>query len=146
MKLSEHSILTIDGEEKSLAEYENKTVIVVNTASKCGFTPQYESLEKIHRENENVAVIAFPCNQFGDQEPGSEQEIKEFCTTKYDVTFLMSSRVDVNGEHPHPLYTWLKEKAGVGDIGWNFSKFVVSPHSETVKFYNPDVRPEDIEL
>jgi glutathione peroxidase len=146
MKLSKYSILTIDGEEKSLAEFETKTVLVVNTASSCGFTPQYEALEKIHREKENVVVIGFPCNQFGDQERGSDAEIKDFCTTNYDVTFLMSSKVDVNGDNPHPLFTWLKEKASVGDIEWNFSKFVVSPHSETVKFYNPDVKPENIEL
>ena len=146
MKLSNYSILTIDGKFKSLEEYENKTVIVVNTASKCGFTSQYESLEKIYRENENVVVIGFPCNQFGDQEPGSDQDIKEFCTTKYDVTFPMSSKVEVNGDDIHPLYTWLKEKTEIKDISWNFSKFVVSPHSETVKFYSPDVKPEDIPL
>jgi glutathione peroxidase len=146
MKLYNHSILSIDGKEVSLEEYENKTVIVVNTASKCGFTPQYEGLEKIHKENENVVVIGFPCNQFGGQEPGPEQEIKEFCSTKYDVTFLMSSRIDVNGEGTHPLYVWLKERAGVDEISWNFCKFVVSPKSETVTFYNPGVEPQDIKL
>ncbi len=146
MKLSQHTILTIDGETKSLEEYENKTVIVVNTASNCGFTSQYEALENINKSREDVAIIAFPCNQFGEQEPGSEEEIKQFCESKYDVTFLMSSKVDVNGEGSHPLYVWLKEKAGVEDISWNFSKFVVSPKSESVKFYNPDVKPEDIEL
>lgn len=146
MKLSQHSILTIDGETKSLEEYENKTVIVVNTASNCGFTSQYEALEKINKSREDVAVIGFPCNQFGEQELGTEAEIKDFCQSKYDVTFLMSSKVDVNGEDPHPLYVWLKEKAGVEDIAWNFSKFVVSPNSETVKFYNPDVNPEDMDL
>jgi glutathione peroxidase len=146
MKLSDHSILTIDGQEVRLNEYDNKTVVVVNTASKCGFTRQYEGLEKIHRENEDVVVIGFPCNQFGGQEPGPEQEIKEFCTTKYDVTFPMSSRIDVNGPGTHPLYTWLKEKSGVNEISWNFCKFVVSPKSQTVTFYNSDVEPEDIKL
>ena len=146
MKLSNYSILTIDGETKSLEEYDSKTVLVVNTASKCGFTNQYEALEKISQEKENVVVIGFPCNQFGMQEAGSEEEIKEFCTSNYGVTFLMSSKVDVNGEDPHPLYVWLKEQAGVDEIGWNFCKFVVTPGSEKVTFYASDVKPEDIEL
>jgi len=146
MKLSQHSILTIDGETKSLEEYDTKTVLVVNTASKCGFTSQYEALEKISREKENVIVIGFPCNQFGEQEAGSEEEIKEFCSSNYGVTFLMSSKVDVNGDGQHPLYLWLKEQAGIDEIGWNFSKFVVTPGSEKVTFYGSDVKPEDIEL
>ena len=146
MKLSQHAILTIDGETLGLEAYENKTVLVVNTASNCGFTHQYESLEKIHKEREDVVVIGFPCNQFGDQEPEMEEKIKDFCTTQYGVTFLMSSKVDVNGDDPHPLFTWLKEQAGIDEIPWNFSKFVVTPHSEKVTFYNPDVKPEDIEF
>jgi len=146
MKLSQHSILTIDGETKSLEQYDNKTVIVVNTASKCGYTSQYEDLESLNKSNEDVVIIGFPCNQFGEQEPGDEAEIKEFCSSKYDVTFLMSSKVDVNGEGEHPLYTWLKEQASVEEIPWNFSKFVVSPKSESVKFYGPDVKPQDLEI
>jgi glutathione peroxidase len=140
---------TIDGEEQPLSAYEGKVLLVVNTASKCGFTPQYEGLEKLHREfaDAGLTVLGFPCDQFGHQEPGDEAEIKQFCSLTYDVTFPMFAKIDVNGDETHPLYEWLKsEQRGVlgGRIKWNFTKFLVDRSGRPVKRFAPNAAPEDL--
>jgi glutathione peroxidase len=140
---------TIDGEEQALSTYQGKVLLVVNVASKCGFTPQYAGLEKLHREfaDAGLAVLGFPCDQFGHQEPGDEAEIKDFCSTTYDVTFPMFAKIDVNGDDTHPLYEWLKsEQRGVlgGRIKWNFTKFLVDRTGQPVRRYAPNTAPEDI--
>src|SRR5579862_8652418 len=120
---------TIDGSEQSLEEYRDQVLLIVNVASKCGFTPQYTGLEALHRKlhARGFSVLGFPCDQFGAQEPGSESEIKSFCTTKYDVTFPLYSKIDVNGPGAHPLYNYLKHSQpgilGSEAIKWNFTKF-----------------------
>lgn len=141
----------IDGNERSLAEWRGKTLLIVNVASKCGFTPQYTGLEALWRKyrDKDVAVLGFPCDQFGHQEPGDEAEIKNFCSTSYDVSFPMFAKIEVNGENTHPLYRWLK-KEGKGILGseaikWNFTKFLIDDHGEVVKRYAPTDTPEKIE-
>jgi len=141
----------IDGAERSLEEWRGKTLLIVNVASKCGFTPQYKGLEELwrkHREK-GVAVLGFPCDQFGHQEPGDEAAIKQFCSTTYDVTFPMFAKIDVNGENTHPLYQWLKKEAkgllGSESIKWNFTKFLVDAEGGVVKRYAPNDTPEKIE-
>lgn len=140
----------IQGETVPLAQYKGKTLLIVNVASKCGFTPQYKELEEIYREyhNQGLEILAFPCNQFGSQEPGDAEEIKNFCNLNYDVTFPMFSKVDVNGENTAPLYSFLKESLpgilGSKAIKWNFTKFLIDksgvPHSR----YAPTDKPKDI--
>jgi len=140
----------IDGQETSLAAYKGKTLLVVNTASKCGFTPQYTGLEKLSKEfqDQGLVVLGFPCDQFGHQEPGDEAEIKNFCSLTYDVSFPMFAKVDVNGPHAHPLFKWLKaEKSGLlglEGIKWNFTKFLVGPDGAVLKRYAPTDTPEKI--
>ena len=142
---------TIDGVEQSLASYRGKPLLVVNVASKCGFTPQYAGLEALYRKfhAQGLEVLGFPCDQFGHQEPGDESAIKNFCSTSYDVTFPMYSKIDVNGANAHPLYQWLKsEKAGVlgtEAIKWNFTKFLIDRTGAVVKRYAPTDTPEKIE-
>lgn len=125
---------------------QGKLVLVVNTASQCGFTPQYAGLEALHRQyaGKGLAVLGFPCNQFGAQEPGGPQEIGEFCRKNYGVSFQMFDKIDVNGRAAHPLYQWLKTEAGGGDIEWNFVKFLVGPDGAPIRRYPPKARPEDI--
>jgi glutathione peroxidase len=141
----------IDGNERSLGEWRGKTLLIVNVASKCGFTPQYQGLEALWRKHrdQGVAVLGFPCDQFGHQEPGDEAQIKQFCSTTYDVTFPMFAKIDVNGEHAHPLYQWLKKQAkgllGSESIKWNFTKFLVDAQGKVVKRYAPNDAPEKIE-
>ncbi len=138
------------GKTLNLADYKGKVLLVVNTASKCGFTPQYEGLEALHRQyaDQGFEVIAFPCNQFGAQEPGDEEEIKNFCSLTYDVSFPMFAKIDVNGDKAHPLYKWLKsEKAGLlglEGIKWNFTKFLVGKDGQVLKRYAPTDTPEKI--
>ena len=140
----------IDGQDKSLADYRGKAMLVVNTASKCGFTPQYTGLEKLSQEfkDQGLVVLGFPCDQFGHQEPGDEAEIKNFCSLTYDVSFPMFAKVDVNGPKAHPLFQWLKsEKAGLlglEGIKWNFTKFLVGPDGTVLKRYAPTDTPEKI--
>ncbi len=140
----------IDGNERSLAEWRGKVLLVVNVASKCGFTPQYEGLEKLWRSqrDQGLAVLGFPCDQFGHQEPGDEAEIKNFCSTSYDVTFPMFAKVEVNGEGTHPLYKWLKSEGkgilGSESIKWNFTKFLVGRDGQVVKRYAPTDTPDKI--
>ena len=140
----------ITGSEISLGDYAGKVLLIVNTASKCGFTPQYEGLEKLHEKykDKGLAVLGFPCNQFGAQEPGNETEIQQFCQTSYDVKFPMFAKVDVNGANTHPVYRVLKSAAkgllGTERIKWNFTKFLVDRNGKVVDRYAPTTKPENI--
>ena len=145
------SAKTIDGAEQSLDAYKGKAMLVVNVASKCGFTPQYTGLEKLHRnyEKDGLVVLGFPCDQFGHQEPGNEEEIKNFCSLSYDVSFPMYAKVEVNGAKAHPFWQWLKKEKGgllgMDGIKWNFTKFLVDKNGKVVKRYAPTDTPEKIE-
>lgn len=144
------SAKTIDGKEASLDTYKGKVTLVVNVASKCGFTPQYKGLEAIHKQfkDRGFAVLGFPCDQFGHQEPGDEQEIMNFCSLTYDVSFPMFAKIKVNGDDAHPLYKHLKSEAtgllGTEGIKWNFTKFLVGKDGKVVKRYGSIDKPEDI--
>lgn len=148
--LHEFTMTTIDGASQSLREYEGKAVLVVNVASKCGLTPQYEGLERLHETYGGLAVLGFPCNQFGAQEPGTEAEVKAFCTTNYGVRFPMFAKLEVNGEGAHPLYQWLTsqstEPEGSGPILWNFGKFLIGKDGTVLARFSPKVAPESPEL
>jgi glutathione peroxidase len=137
------------GEEVSLSRFEGQVLLIVNTASACGFTPQYGGLEALYREfgPRGFSVLGFPCNQFGRQEPGTEMEIGEFCASKYDVTFPMFAKIDVNGTSAHPLYQYLKaERSGLlgSAIKWNFTKFLVDRVGMVVARHAPTARPEGL--
>jgi glutathione peroxidase len=143
------SARTLDGAETTLDAYRGKVLLIVNTASKCGFTPQYTGLEKLHKTYaaQGFEVLGFPCDQFGHQEPGDADEIRNFCTTKYDVSFPLFAKVEVNGAHAHPLWAWLKsEKTGFlgGAIKWNFTKFLVGRDGEVKERFPPTTTPESI--
>lgn len=148
--LHEFTMTTIDGAPQSLREYEGKAVLVVNVASKCGLTPQYEGLERLHETYGGLAVLGFPCNQFGAQEPGTEAEVKEFCTTNYGVRFPMFAKLEVNGAGAHPLYQWLTsqstEPEEAGPIQWNFGKFLIGKDGKVLARFGPKVAPESPEL
>jgi glutathione peroxidase len=141
---------SLDGKPVDLAQYRGQVLLVVNTASKCGFTPQYQGLEKLHRElhGRGLDVLGFPCNQFGQQEPGDESEIGAFCEKNYGVTFPMFAKVDVNGDGAHPLWQHLKASApgvlGTEAIKWNFTKFLVGRDGKVVHRYAPTTKPEEI--
>lgn len=172
MSIYNYSIIDRNGSEVSLKDYKGKTLIIVNTATGCGFTPQYEGLEKLYKEyhDKGLEVIDIPCNQFGSQAPGSDDEIHEFCTLKYNTSFDQFTKSDVNGENELPLYTYLKEQIkedkidglknkiamkGIekiskttkkdGDIKWNFTKFLVDKEGKVIERYSPTFKPEDIE-
>ena len=138
------------GNEVSLDQFRGKPVLIVNTASKCGFTPQYEGLQKLHEDlgAQGLVVLGFPCDQFAHQEPGNDSDIEQFCSLNYGVTFRLSTKVEVNGGNADPVFRFVKEQAG-GMLGsaikWNFTKFLVSPDGETVKRYSPTTKPADIE-
>ena len=142
---------TISGEEQSLAAYRGKVLLIVNVASKCGFTPQYAGLEALQRKlsDRGFAVLGFPCDQFGHQEPGSEAEIKEFCNLNYDVSFPLYAKVSVNGAAAHPLYQHVKHAApgvlGTEAVKWNFTKFLVDREGQVVRRYAPTDKPEGLE-
>jgi glutathione peroxidase len=144
-------VQTIDGETTKLDRYRGKTMLIVNVASRCGYTPQYEALEALYRKykDRNFVVLGFPCNQFGRQEPGSEAEIQAFCERHYGVTFPMFAKVDVNGDNAHPLYRYLKSHKkgllGRQAIAWNFTKFLVGRNGTVLRRYGPRRAPEDIE-
>lgn len=149
MSIYDYKVKDITGKDVSLDQYKGKFLVVVNVASKCGFTPQYEGLEAMYKELKGkVEVLGFPCNQFGAQEPGDEKEIQSFCSLTYNVSFPMFAKVDVNGENAAPLYKFLKgEKPGVlgtEAIKWNFTKFLVNDKGEVVKRYAPTDSPEKI--
>ena len=143
-------VVTIDGDEKTFGEVAGKYTLVVNVASKCGFTPQYKGLESLYRrlKDRGLEVLGFPCDQFGHQEPGDEDEIKSFCSLTYDVTFPMFEKVDVNGANAHPLFKALKKGApgllGTEAVKWNFTKFLVDDKGHVVKRYAPTEAPEAI--
>ena len=142
---------TNDGKPKSLGDYRGKVMLIVNTASKCGLTPQFEGLEELHEKyaDKGLAVLGFPCNQFGGQDPGTDAEILSFCQLKYDVKFQMFSKIDVNGSTAHPLYQFLKKEApgllGSEGIKWNFTKFLVDREGNVVERFAPTVTPKDLE-
>jgi len=149
MALYDIPISTLDGSPSSLAPFKGKTLLLVNVASKCGLTPQYEGLEKLQETygDKGFSVLGFPCNQFGGQEPGSSDEIAEFCSTTYGVSFPLFEKIDVNGQGRHPIYdelTQVEDAEGTaGDIQWNFEKFLVSPAGEVVARFRPRTAPED---
>ncbi|MDY0273007.1 MAG: glutathione peroxidase [Advenella sp.] len=149
--LYDFSATKANGATLELSSLKGKTLLIVNVASNCGFTPQYNGLEKLYQtyKKQGFEIIAFPCNQFGHQEPGSNEEIISFCQLNYDVSFTIMSKIDVNGSHEHPLYTWLKkEKRGVlgsQNIKWNFTKFLINRQGEVIKRYAPVTKPEQIE-
>ena len=172
MSIFNYSIVDRKGKEVSLKEYKGKTIIIVNTATGCGFTPQYEGLEKLYKKyhGKGLEIIDIPCNQFGNQAPGTDDEIHEFCALKYNTSFDQFTKADVNGENEIPLYTYLKEQIkedeiegiknklamkGVekiskttkndGDIKWNFTKFLVDKEGKVIERYSPTYKPEDME-
>ncbi|MET3695912.1 glutathione peroxidase [Bacillus oleivorans] len=156
-----------NGSEISLKEFKGNVLLVVNTASQCGLTPQYEGLEKLYQtyKDDGLKVLGFPCNQFGGQEPGTDEEIRNFCSVNYNVTFPLFQKIEVNGERAHPLYTYLKQQAPIdsnfkvssneyqesakdssdSSIQWNFTKFLLDREGNVVKRFSPDTKPEDIE-
>lgn len=147
--LHDFTATTLDGREQPLSAYAGKVVLVVNTASRCGFTPQYEGLEQLWRgfREDGLVVLGFPCDQFGHQEPGSEEEIADFCSRNYGVTFPMSAKVDVNGPGAHPLWSWLREEKGgiMGDdIKWNFTKFLVGRDGRVIRRFAPKTSPAQL--
>ena len=147
----DYSAQLLSGEEVPLSSFKPKVLLIVNTASKCGFTPQYSGLEKLHKEfgGRGFEVLAFPCNQFGGQEPGDAETIAKFCSLLYDVTFPIFAKVEVNGKGAHPLFRFLKEakpgSLGTKAIKWNFTKFLVNRDGEPVERYGPRTPPEKLE-
>jgi glutathione peroxidase len=152
MSVYDYSAKTLDGQDASLADYRGQVLLIVNTASKCGFTPQYEGLETLYRDykHKGFTVLAFPCNQFGAQEPGNAEEIANFCSLTYDVTFPVLAKIDVNGPSAHPLYAYLKHEQkgllGTEAIKWNFTKFLIGRDGEVVERFAPTTKPEDLKL
>ena len=150
MSLYDIDLVTIDGTPQKMEVYRGKTLLIVNVASQCGYTPQYEGLQALYEQfkDRGFVVLGFPCNQFGQQEPGGEAEIEQFCTSKFSVTFPMFAKIDVNGANAHPLYQYLKsEKPGIlgtEAIKWNFTKFLVGPDGTVLKRYAPNDKPETI--
>jgi glutathione peroxidase len=141
---------TLDGKPVQLKQYTGKALLIVNTASKCGFTPQYAGLEEVYKRfaDRGLVVLGFPCNQFGEQEPGSATEIGAFCEKNYGVSFPMFEKVEVNGDQAHPLYRWLKDEApgllGSKGIKWNFTKFLIDRNGQVKARYAPQTKPEDL--
>ena len=144
-------VTTIEGKQIKLALYQGKVILIVNVASQCGFTGQYDGLEMLYRKyvDQGLVILGFPCNQFGAQEPGSEEEIMNFCRLNYGVTFPMFAKIDVNGPNTHPLYILLKNERpgflGSGAIKWNFTKFLVDRDGNIVERYSPSTKPAEIE-
>lgn len=150
MRIYDIEVKDIEGKRVKLQKYESKVMLIVNVASRCGYTNQYEGLQRLHEKyaKDGLSILAFPCNQFLSQEPGTEEEIKNFCTMNFGVTFDIFSKIDVNGENTHPLYRYLKESAGgfmVDTIKWNFTKFLVDRDGKVIKRYAPSTKPQEIE-
>ena len=150
MKIYDFKVRNAQGEEVPMTEFKGKVLLIVNTATGCGFTPQYEGLQKLYDKykDRGLEILDFPCNQFGHQAPGTEQEIQEFCTLKYKTTFPLFAKIDVNGENADPLFVYLKTQQGgfLGDdIKWNFTKFLISRDGTVVDRYAPVTKPESIE-
>ena len=152
MSIYDYSAKTLDGQDVNLADYRGQVLLIVNTASKCGFTPQYEGLEALYKayKDRGFTVLAFPCNQFGAQEPGDAAEIANFCSLTYDVSFPVMSKIDVNGADAHPLYRFLKKEQkgvlGTEAIKWNFTKFLIGKDGQVVDRFAPTVKPEDLKV
>lgn len=150
MSIYDFSATNIKGQEVNLSDYEDKVLLIVNTASKCGFTPQFEGLEGLHQELEEqgLVILGFPCNQFGSQDPGADEKIEEFCQLNYGVSFPMFSKIDVNGSSEHPLYNYMKTEArgvlGSKAIKWNFTKFLINRQGVVIKRYAPNDKPQSI--
>lgn len=150
MDIYDYSVKAQDGSEVSLADYQGKVLLIVNTATGCGFTPQYEGLQDLYEkyQSQGLEILDFPCNQFGHQAPGSDEEITDFCQSRYGVTFRQFKKIEVNGDGEEPLYTFLKsQKKGVmgNNIKWNFTKFLVDRKGNVVERFAPTVTPEKIE-
>lgn len=150
MSIYDIEVKDIDGKTLKLEKYKGRVMLIVNVASHCGYTGQYAGLEELHKKyaSKGLSVLGFPCNQFLSQEPGTEEEIKNFCTTKFGVEFDMFSKIDVNGDNTHPLYVYLKKKNGgflTDAIKWNFTKFLVDREGNVLKRYAPSTKPKDIE-
>jgi glutathione peroxidase len=150
MKLDDFSVKSINGEMKSMSDYSGKVLLIVNVASKCGFTKQYSGLQSLYAQHaaRGLVVLGFPCDQFGHQEPGDDQEIESFCQTQFEVTFPMFSKIDVNGDDASPLYKWLKSiqpgLLGTEAIKWNFTKFLLGRDGQVIKRYAPMQTPESL--
>lgn len=150
--LHDFTLPTLEGDERSLSEHAGKVALVVNVASACGLTPQYEGLEKLQRSlgERGFVVLGFPCNQFGAQEPGTAEQIREFCSTRYDVSFPMYGKLEVNGANRSPLYAWLTSEAtapdGPGDVKWNFAKFLIGRDGKVIARFAPTVAPTSPEI
>lgn len=150
MNFYEIAVTAIDGRRQTLADFRGQVLLIVNVASQCGFTPQYTALEQLYQQHKDqgFSVLGFPCDQFGHQEPGDEAEIQQFCSTKFNVTFPMFAKIEVNGPGAHPLYQFLKsEKSGLlgtEAIKWNFTKFLINRQGDVVKRYAPTTTPEKI--
>jgi glutathione peroxidase len=146
------SAKTIDGKEYNFSQLKDKVVLIVNTASKCGFTPQYHELEKLHKElhSEGLVILGFPCGQFNNQELANETDIAQFCSLNYDLTFQMMAKIDVNGSNTHPVFEFLKNRAtgifGSKNIKWNFTKFLINRNAKTIVRYAPLVKPLSLEI
>lgn len=150
MSVYDFSAKTMLGKEKSLADYKGKVLLIVNTASECGFTPQFEGLQKLFEtyEDQGFEILGFPCNQFNNQDPGTDAEISHFCQRNYGVTFQMFSKVDVKGENTHPLFVYLTQEAKgmlTKQIKWNFTKFLIDKNGEVIDRFAPQTKPENIE-
>ena len=150
MKIYDFKVRNAKGVEVPMTDYQGKVLLIVNTATGCGFTPQYEGLQKLYDKyrDKGLEILDFPCNQFGHQAPGTEDEIQEFCTLKYKTTFPLFAKIDVNGKDAEPLFGFLKKQKGGffgNDIKWNFTKFLVSPDGTVVERYAPVTKPEKIE-
>ncbi|TAH83356.1 glutathione peroxidase [Bacillus subtilis] len=151
MSIYQIKVRTITGKDMTLQPFAGKVLMIVNTASKCGFTPQFKQLQELYDtyQQEGLEILGFPCNQFMNQEPGEEADIQEFCETNYGVTFPMFSKVDVNGKNAHPLFMYLTEHAkgmlGTKAIKWNFTKFIVDRNGEIVGRYSPNTNPKELE-
>lgn len=142
-------VKTIDGQEQSLSNYQGNVLLIVNVASYCGYTPQYQGLQDLHEKysDRGLKVLAFPCNDFGAQEPGNNDQIKTFCSTRYNVTFELFDKVHAKGSEQHPLYQWLTSQATpAGDVGWNFEKFLIGKQGNIVARFPSRVAPDDAEL
>ncbi|QEE44464.1 glutathione peroxidase [Rhizobium sp. WL3] len=148
MSVHDFTMTAIDGTERSLKDYAGKVLLIVNTASACGLTPQYEGLEALYKANPDLVVLGFPCNQFGAQEPGTEKEIALFCETQFAVTFPLFAKIEVNGAGTHPLYAWLKaETPGAEqgqEIGWNFAKFLIGRDGQPIARFSPRTAPSEL--
>ncbi|MCC2325993.1 MULTISPECIES: glutathione peroxidase [Bacillus cereus group] len=152
MTVYDFSAKTITGKDKSLKDYEGKALLIVNVASKCGFTPQYKGLQEIYDKykDQGLEILGFPCNQFGGQEPGTEADITSFCELNYGVNFPMFAKVDVKGDKAHPLYTYMTEQApgllGMKAVKWNFTKFLIGKDGKVVGRFAPQTKPVDLEV